>query len=199
MHKQEIEQYYQKFKVPLHIQAHMKKVAYVTKVICEAFQQSNIQVNEKVVYKAALLHDVLKVCDIREFDPQKVDPEADQDTIKIWMSLREEYGNIGHEEAMYDVLIKDNQTSIARPVKMHGFKSVFTLSSWEEKILFYADKRVKHDTIVSLSERLKDGRERYPQPKAELGKIEKTEKAIYQLEKDIFEHIDIAPEDIKEN
>ena len=37
--------------------------------------------------------------------------------------------------------------------------------SWEEKILYYADKIVMHDKITTLKERLKEGHSRYRERK----------------------------------
>jgi tRNA threonylcarbamoyl adenosine modification protein YjeE len=42
-------------------------------------------------------------------------------------------------------------------------KTGYETFSWEEKVLYYADKRALHDTFVSVQERLVDGSKRYQQ------------------------------------
>ena len=73
--------------------------------------------------------------------------------------------------------------------------------TWEEKIVNYADKLVKHDEIVSLKERFDDLHERYtskviPNFNEELR--DEKEKIIFEYEKEIFSYLDFKPEDLKE-
>ena len=67
--------------------------------------------------------------------------------------------------------------------------------TWEEKILNYADKRVAHDKIVSLEQRRQDALKRYQKHK--YIKVDKRHKELLELEKEIFDKIDIKPEDIQ--
>ena len=69
--------------------------------------------------------------------------------------------------------------------------------TWEEKLLYYADKRVMHDKIVPLKERLAEGHKRnaYQHGSAEQSKINtsKVDPLIYEMEKEIFEKIGLDP------
>ena len=46
---------------------------------------------------------------------------------------------------------------IANLVKKHDFFAIDNLNTWEEKIMYYADKRVDGDNVVSLKKRFKEG------------------------------------------
>ena len=69
--------------------------------------------------------------------------------------------------------------------------------SWEEKLLYYADKRVMHETIVSLKDRLTEGHKRniFQHDSAIQSKINtaKVDPLIFQMEREIFEKIGLNP------
>ena len=61
---------------------------------------------------------------------------------------------------------------VARIISKHGLahldKEECQPKSVEEKIVFYADKRVKHDQIVPVEKRFEYIRERYKSPNVEM-------------------------------
>ncbi len=65
------------------------------------------------------------------------------------------------------------------------------LKTWEEKLVYYADKRVTHDKIVTLKERFEYLEKRYPQGLAD---IKASEPFVFELENEIFGKIGEAPE-----
>ncbi len=69
--------------------------------------------------------------------------------------------------------------------------------TWEEKLLYYADKRVMHDKIMPLKQRLAEGHKRNvhlhgsaAQSKTNTSKVDPL---IYEMEKEIFEKIGLDP------
>lgn len=64
------------------------------------------------------------------------------------------------------------------------------------KIIFYADKRVKHDKIVTLKERFNDLRKRYATNEEILKKILVAEKLACQVETTIFKKIGSSPNNL---
>ncbi len=98
-----------------------------------------------------------------------------------------------HEEKGYEILKKEGFNEIANIVKKHSLFSVLNKKNapvtWEEKIVFYADKRVNEDKIVTLEERINYLKERYGKNKKILKKIEAAEPLIYQIEKELFDKI----------
>jgi hypothetical protein len=67
----------------------------------------------------------------------------------------------------------------------------------EVHIINYADKRVRHDTVVSLEERFIDLIERYGMTAERRLLIEQMREATLDLEGDIFRRIDYAPDDLQ--
>lgn len=121
--------------VPDNIIAHTKKVCEFSLKVCDMLEGRNIKVNKDLVAAAALLHDIKKL------DPGEHEIEAD----KLMQSL-------GYPE-------------VGMVIKKHGlkhlFESEFMPKTWEEKVVFYADKRVKNDKIVSVDERFEYIKQRY--------------------------------------
>lgn len=90
-----------------------------------------------------------------------------------------------HEKAMAEVLSKMGFKKIANLVLKHDFYKVGELKTWEEKILYYSDKRVEEDGIVELKERFEKGKARNSKPTDDLKKIKETERKVVALEKEI--------------
>lgn len=85
---------------------------------------------------------------------------------------------------------------LARAVLSQQFDAVISkthpLKTLEERIVYYADKRVAHTNIVTLAQRFKEGRSRYyPHypakkiPPREEQKLHKIESAVYKLEREL--------------
>lgn len=166
MNKNQIQKIYKEFHVPRHIIAHMRAVAYICKILCEKFTAKNIKIDKETVISAALLHDTLRVVDF-----EKINPE--------W----KKYHKIGHEKAMAKILRKRGENKMAKLIAKHGFFSISRLKTWEEKILYYADKRVDHDKIVSLEKRFAEGKKRNMLPTDNPKFIAATETKVKNLEK----------------
>lgn len=150
MTQKDIQNLYREFQVPEHIVKHMEAVAKFAGKITDALALKGIKINKKDLICAAKIHDTLKVCDF------KVIPKEN----KFWQDLKTKYGKIGHEKALAKVLKSRGEFFIANLVSKHGFLSVDQLKTWEEKILYYADKRVKEDKVVSLNTRFNKGKKR---------------------------------------
>lgn len=180
--KEEIYSIYQEFKVPPHIIRHMKKVAQVCKIISALLIKKGFTIDQDCLIKAALLHDTLRVCDIRAFNPSKFSKKPTSSSIKLWLNLRKKYSKIGHEKAMAHYLIKRGYPEIADIIGSHGFFEVYNLKTLPQKILYYADKRVDKDKIVSLKKRLTEGKKRNFRPTDDLKFIIQTQQKVFDLE-----------------
>jgi putative nucleotidyltransferase with HDIG domain len=95
--------------------------------VCDALEKKGINVNRDLVAAAALLHDIKKL------NPGDHEIEG----AKL-------IGSLGYPEVA--VLIKKHGLK-------HSFEDEFYPKTWEEKIIFYSDKRVKNDKVVSIGER----------------------------------------------
>jgi hypothetical protein len=64
-------------------------------------------------------------------------------------------------------------------------------------VVNYADKRVRHDRIVSLSERFVDLKERYGKSQRSFERLNDLEKGTFELEEKIFSILEINPADLQ--
>lgn len=178
MNKKEIRKIYQEFHVPKHIIAHMKMVAKVAKKLARKMNKKGAKIDEETIENAALLHDVVRYIDFKK--PEASDHEC-------WKNLRKKYRKIGHEKAMAKILQKRGEKILAKLIAKHGFFSVWKLKSIEEKILYYSDKRVDRDKIVTLEVRFSEGKKRNMLPTDDPQLIKATEKKIFELEREFVE------------
>ncbi|MCH8003144.1 MAG: HDIG domain-containing protein [Nanoarchaeota archaeon] len=123
-----------KNKTPSNVIEHSKTVCNVAEDVADGLINKGIKVNKKLVIAAALLHDI---------EREKENHIAEGTKLLKSMGLSE-VSEVIKKHSLYG--IEDGRV---QP------KTV------EEKIVFYSDKRVKGDKIVSLVERFKDIEKRY--------------------------------------
>lgn len=190
------------YRVPVHIQKHMKKVAAVALFLGQKITANGEKINLIQLRQAALLHDLMKLCDFRQLDIEHFEQNVTAEDIHFWTALMKSCQNIGHVEAAYNVLMDLNEPELAKIVRAHRFEGLISKearpATWEEKILYYADKRVRHDEVVSTQERLVDGRARYF-PDGNVPEHDHlVEKALLELEAEICSAAGITPVDVSE-
>ncbi len=158
------------FAVPENVRAHCRLVSRVAAYLAEKLRAKGVQVEVEPVRAAGLLHDLLKI------RAQRVGGD--------------EYAQVER------VLSERGFPAIGRVCGRHGLYSILLprgLETWEEKLVFYADKRVQHDRLVSVEERITDLAARYgandPLAKA---KILACLPLVKALEREIFSQIDAS-------
>jgi hypothetical protein len=120
-----------------------------------------------------------------------------------WQQLQTKYEQIPHEDAAYDIL-KEKYPALALTIRKHRYTALLDENekpiTWEEKLVYYADKRVMHDKIVSLEERLTEGHKRnalFSESQAKRQAIiDEVDPLIFKMEKEIFDKIGLNPLDI---
>jgi len=121
--------------VPDNIIAHSKKVCGVAVKVANLLDKRKIRINKELVIAGALLHDVKKL-------------SPNDHVVEGYKFIK----SLGFPE-------------VAVLIKKHGLanldKEEFAPITWEEKVVFYADKRVTNDKVVSLDERFKYIKQRY--------------------------------------
>lgn len=157
----EISRLYQKYQTPKQVIRHMRKVAELAMQLMDGIQMPGL--NRARVMKACLLHDLCRA----EKQHARVSAEAIR---------KEGYPAIAalvavHHEAAY------SEREAQGPIT-------------EAEILFYADKRVQEDVLVSVEERFRESRKKCRSPEAcaqhdaMLAKTLKIEEKIRRLLKD---------------
>jgi len=186
MTDKEIQALYIEFSVPESIIKHMRKVAEVCEKLCDELTKSGQKLNKKLITKTAKIHDVLRYVDFSDKSFEEFCNNQEEDKVKTWRFYREKYQKIGHEQAIAKVLKERGQQEMAKIVEKHGIFSVSSLKTLEEKVLFYGDKRVERDKVVSLKKRFEEGRKRNLRPTDDLKKVAEVEAKVYKLEKELL-------------
>ena len=179
-----------------HIVAHSLAVAKLAVFLAKQLKAKSICVDTSLVEAACLLHDIARPCDFEESDCSAV---AEQDKVK-WRQLKTKYDGLCHEDIAYEILSKD-YPELATTIKKHKYIAILDEkerpSTWEEKLVYYADKRVMHDRIVSLRQRLDDGHKRNVHLNGTKGRSDintaEVDLLILELEDEIFGKLDLNP------
>ena len=145
-------------KLPDMICRHCDAVADLATQFGEDLLKRGQIVQLKALRAAARLHDLLRFVD---FQPGAghIDHGEDPPEWDIW---KKKYEGLRHEAACAEFLKEQGYPKIASIVEPHGLmKSTPLRNTIEKKLLFYADKRVMGDKVVTVDERFEDFRKRY--------------------------------------
>lgn len=187
MNRAQIQDLFKEFHTPAHVQAHCRQVALLAEQLAQkiiADSKNGIAVDPELAHCGGLVHDFVRVVDFNRVDPGLGSAE-DQ---TFWKTLREQYSGWHHADVGADILEKRGEGVLARIVKRHKFSALGTPEgpqTWEEKLVYYADKRVKHDQTVSLEERLDEGWQRHFGNVPRSLEEEATRKMVFELEEEI--------------
>lgn len=160
-----------KYQVPDNIIQHSLAVKQAAVELADRLQDNGVAVDKQLVASSALLHDIAKhICLNQEEDER-------------------------HPERGAEILKEEGYDQIAEIVVKHGLDSILNagLDSWEEKVVYYVDKRVEGDKVVRLEQRLDYLRERYPDSR-EL--INRAEPLIKELEEELKNKIGCDRSDV---
>jgi len=192
-----------KYGLPSHIEAHNLAVAKLAVFLAEKLNEKGIPIDIELVDRACLLHDIARPCDFRESDYNNLKQViTEQDKVK-WQQLKAKYQGLYHEDIAYELLVK-KYPELASTVKKHRYMAILDEkekpTSWEEKLVYYADKRIMHDRIVPLKERLEEAHRRNiylhaGQTQSDIS-TSKVDPLIFKLEEEIFSKIDLNPLDV---
>lgn len=156
----------EKHEVPEHIKRHSAKVEEVAVYLAQKLLEAGEQVDTDLVSRSALLHDIDKAKTL----------EAGE----------------GHGKVSKKILEEEGLPKIAEIALRHHLSQILEkkpFETLEQKIVYYADKRINHDQIVSLEERFKYLLERYGKRSEIAEKILACKPKAKALEREIFSKI----------
>jgi len=152
-----------RYHVPSHIVKHSVASAKLAVFLAQRLNANGVQVDIDLVDRACLLHDILRVCDVSNSDYGRFEQPVTGDDKAKWRRLKEKYNRLGHEYAAYEVL-KEQYPVLALTIRRHRYTALLDEdekpTTWEEKLVYYTDKRIMHDRIVPLDERLQEAHKR---------------------------------------
>lgn len=160
--REEAIQILKEYKMPDNIMVHAMQVTKVANFLAKKINENGTKVNLELVDRASILHDLDKHL-----------------TLKT--------GN--HSVLTREILKEKGFPELADAAANHMLENIIKkngLQNIEEKIVYYADKRVNHDKIVPLKERFVYLRKRYGTTFKREEEIKEFEVACNRLEKELF-------------
>ena len=154
------------------IVVHSIQVCRVGMCLVDHLKLQGIQMDGQLVQAAALLHDITKT---RSFET-------------------EENHALTGGQVLTDLGYPEIGNLVRQHVRLDDYSDHKSLS--EAVIINYADKRVLHDRIVSLDERISYIQERYGLRPEHKHRIRLLWKKTAALEKQIFEYLPFSPDDL---
>jgi len=159
----------QELQMPHHIQRHSMMVAKIALHLGKLLNTNSIRVNLSLLEAGSLLHDVGK--------PQSIVTGEKHEELGARM-LRERGYRWLAPIVMEHVSL--DRKRIEGPIN-------------ESVLVNYADKRVKHDRIVTLEDRFDDLMDRYAKTEAHRLRMKEKLALFMELEHKIFDHLSIRP------
>lgn len=155
-----------------HIVAHSIRVCQVAILLTDNLAQCEDTLNRDLIQASALLHDITKT---RSFKTGENHAVTAQELLK----------QLGYPEVAYIV-------------GQHVRLNVYSVSTppVEAEIVNYADKRVLHDSVVPLKERLDYVLEKYVNGPGDMGYIKGFWINTEMLEEKLFAYLPFKPEEI---
>ena len=182
----DIEGWRKEVMLPPWIVAHCHAVADLSRTFAGALRKHGIPVRTEALTAAGELHDLLRIVDLRPEAAPKGSPTPSSEEQACWEKWQTLFADLSHEEAVATFLRERGYAELGDIVAVHGLKLPSPLrATTEQKLLFYTDKRVKEDKVVSLEERFRDFRERYGKGK-ESDRSRVWYEEAQKLEKELF-------------
>ena len=181
----QIESWYKEVLLPHHIIVHCAAVAAFACTLSRALAKDGICVRKDALCRAAHVHDLFRFVD---FHPggSHLQESNTKEEISCWQQWKERYPGLHHEDAAAAFLSEKGFSALAEIVAVHGpHAKMKQRDTIEKKLLYYADKRVQLDTVVTLEERFEDFRNRYkdgketPEEQAWLADARQTERELF--------------------
>lgn len=159
--RSDIERWRNEAKLPPHIRDHCDAVAGLCDTLGKTLLRRGKLLRPLALRRSAEVHDLLRFIDFGH-GTQPIKAEGTPEEQAAWGSFRNRYPGLRHEAACAAFLIDHGFPALAEIVRVHGLmQPPPERTTIEQKLLFYADKRVKFDEVVTLDERFEDFRKRY--------------------------------------
>lgn len=161
------------YEMPDNIRRHSIMVERIARLLAEGLRKEGLNLSLEKVTAGALMHDIAKAPCLKT-------------------------GEV-HSLQGRDICLRHNLEEIAEIVAEHVVLKNHRPDGpiTEKEIVYYADKRVNHDLVVSLEERLRYLLDRYGKEMEHLEQaIMRNFEICQELEKHIFLALDFKPEDL---
>lgn len=193
-----IKEIYKKYNILPNLQEHHYRVAGLALLICDHWRGTNI--DRELIKRVCLVHDIGNII---KFDLDKY-PHlmgTEKERLDYWKRVKdkfiEKYGDEEHG-ATYSIAkevgLTNKQMRVLKGLGFSKLDSIQKSPSWELKICEYSDLRVGPFGVVSLVDRLEEGKKRYKDTKRFIYSTNKRReliKACHNIEENIDKYTDI--------
>ena len=161
-----------RYAVPENVIEHSRMVLRIAGILCRELNRRGEAMDASLVQAASLLHDIAKVASF----------QTGENHSHAGARLLRELGFPEVAEIVRQHVILDPEMDPGRIT--------------EAVVVHYADKRVKHDAIVSLGERFQDLKDRYGKSPEARAWLDALERQTLSTEERIFRKIPFSPDDL---
>ena len=102
--RQECFELIRRYHVPSHIVNHSLAVSKLAVFLAQKLKEKGLRLNVKLVDRACLLHDIVRICDFKELDYNRFKESVSEEDESKWNQIRQRYHNLCHEDAAYEIL-----------------------------------------------------------------------------------------------
>lgn len=185
---EDIEKIWNEYMLPDNVRNHCKQVSYFAVNLAKKMNEKGKIVNVNLCKSAGMFHDIVRLINYVHPNIDDMKKAMNKENFEKWKCLEKKFQGLHHEVAAGKIFRKEMFFELAQVIEKHRFEVVGDkdgLVGWEEKLVYYSDKRVLHDQVVSLDERFEDSKNRhykgnFPNEKNKYVKL------VYKLEKEIF-------------
>lgn len=192
---------YEEYKIMPNLQMHQLRVAGVVSQLCDSL---NLEVTKETLIITCLLHDMGNIIKSRlDYFPEFIQPEG----LDYWQNVKYEfiqkYGDDEHEatvQIIKELGLSERVVSLAGENRFSYMCKHSEAEDLMQKLIHYADGRVGPHGILSYDERMNDANKRYKNHKLSVEEEERDRlvNCGREIEKYIFSHSTIKPEDIND-
>jgi len=154
---------YTKYTIPVNLEQHMFRVTAVAEMIMD--HGSFLKLDRESVIAALLIHDLGNIVKFKlDIFPQFLEPQGRDYWEKIQAEFREKYGYNDHRANVLiaqELGVSQKIVDLVDKIDLPDIGEIIDQNTWEQKICNYADLRAGPFGVLSLDERLSDGRKRY--------------------------------------
>lgn len=162
----------QEYQTPLHIIRHSQMVGAVAKFIGQALVRNGLSMDISLIQAGSLLHDIGKYPCILE-------------------------GTRSHDVRGEEIVAAEGYPAVARIVGQHVvLKTDPSAPVAEVHVVYYADKRVTHDELVTVEERFIYLERTYANNQAAVDWLLAMKERTIAVEEKIFRHLDFTPDQL---
>jgi len=195
---------YREYRIMPSLALHQLRVAAVAETVCDRCSQA---VDASTAVTACLFHDMGNIIKSElSYFPEFLEPEG----LTYWEGVKAEfiqkYGSNEHEATLAIADELGLPRAVRDVVEKIGFsklEEVEQSGSTETMICEYADMRVGPLGVLSMADRLEEGRIRYSNKKDKLlfdpQFYDRLSDALYRIEARLFSGASIRPEDITDS